>query len=256
MKSKKNITNSRVGKKTKKPTVKTLLGMYWIHLTIITVIVGYGINRQLELRQFAQNCMTRAMVASDARCLYIYQNQVYEKDSRNKPHKSTPCGTDVTSIIPSFHFMSAAKYLDPNLVGSLCSDTQPTPIPTSKPTNTPTNKPLPTATPTTRPLPTNTPIIVPSATQTPRPTNTPFVTSTPNPTQVPSTPTTIPTPTEILLPTPTPTLPPITTYPGWWNLIPSPLRNYLEQLYYWVFYFRRASDNAHVLEGVFPTPTP
>lgn len=116
-----------------------LISTYWFHLSVITIIVSFGIFKSMELRKFAQSCMTPAMVSSDSRCLYIYQNHVYQKGSRSVPHKSNPCGTDVTSFIPSFHFMSAAQYLDPTLVGTLCSNTNPTstPIPTLIPTNTP-----------------------------------------------------------------------------------------------------------------------
>lgn len=227
--------------------------MYWIHLTIIGVIAGYGIHRSLELRQFAQSCMTRAQVTSDSRCLYIYQTHVYQKGTKNNPHQGNACGSDVTSIIPSFHFMSAAVYLDPNLVGTLCSDISPTTVPTAtpRPSSTPTVRPSNTLTPTLRPS--STPTLLPTSTLRPSSTPTLFPTSTLRPTNTPLI-TMVPTPTDT--PIPTPTLPPIPGYPSWWSLIPVTLRNYLEVLYYWVFYYMRPADNAHILEGVFPTPTP
>ncbi len=95
-----------------------------------------------------QTCFTTQTVSTDSRCLYILQGKVYEKGSRSKPHQGNACGTDVTSIIPSFHFGDLPKYLDPNLVGSICA---PTPTPTIKPTATiapptPTSTLIPTPT--------------------------------------------------------------------------------------------------------------
>ncbi|HSW98077.1 MAG TPA: hypothetical protein VLF89_09700, partial [Candidatus Saccharimonadales bacterium] len=62
------------------------------------------------------SCMTKAQVASDSRCLYIVSDQVYEKGSRSSPHHGHPCGTDVTSILPSSHINDKAGHLLPNYV--------------------------------------------------------------------------------------------------------------------------------------------
>jgi len=43
--------------------------------------------------------------------------------------------------------------------------------------------------------------------------------------------------------------------PSWWYLIPTPLRNFLEQLYAWVYLFRQPTTQQNLLEGL-PTPTP
>lgn len=55
-------------------------------------------------------------------------------------------------------------------------------------------------------------------------------------------------------PTPTPSSF-IANPPGWWFLIPEPLRNFLEQLYVWVFLFRQPTGFMNLLEGL-PTPSP
>ena len=75
---------------------------------------------------------------------------MYQKGTRSKPHKGNTCGTDVTNIIPSFHAASAAKYLDPNFVGKICTATT-TPNPTATPIAGSTSTPIPTSGPTTPP---------------------------------------------------------------------------------------------------------
>lgn len=94
-----------------------------------------------------------------------------------------------------------ARYLDPNLVGSVCSGVAntPTPTPTPRPTSSPTPTRQITNTPIQTPRPTNT--------STPTPTHVPNATNTPSPTQKPTVLTSTPTPTKSvqLLFTPTPT---------------------------------------------------
>jgi hypothetical protein len=108
----------------------------------------------------------------------------------------------------------------------------PTSVPSSTPTNTPT--PIETGIPT----PTDTPVL----NQTPTATPTGNISETPTPT-----------------PTSIPTI--IANPPSWWFLIPDTLRNYLEQLYLFVFFFGRSSNMQHLLNGIptpeiSPTPTP
>ncbi len=55
--------------------------------------------------------------------------------------------------------------------------------------------------------------------------------------------------------TPTPTQSFITNPPSWWFMIPTPLRNFLEQLYVWVFLFRQPTSMINLLQGI-PTPLP
>lgn len=137
--------------------------MFFGFLFILGVTsIGYYIN---SVNTKAATCFTTAQVASDSRCLYIYSGKVYEKGTKSKPHKSNPCGTDVTSIIPSFHFGNMAKYMDNNYRGDICS--------VGNPTATPTQTVVPTATPTRTPTsvpsapPTATPLVTQTATTTP-----------------------------------------------------------------------------------------
>ena len=129
----------------------------FLFIAVITS-TGYYMN---TLRNKAATCFTASQVASDSRCLYIYSGKVYEKGTKSKPHKSNPCGTDVTSIIPSFHFGNMAKYMDPNYRGDICAVGNPTstPVPTPAPTSVPTSIPttIPTATPTISQVATSTP---------------------------------------------------------------------------------------------------
>ncbi len=163
---------------------RQFLKTYFFHLLFIFFLANYVLVRQLQLTLFAQGCQTREMIATDNRCLYIYGQQVYEKGTRTKPHKGNTCGSDVTAIIPAFHTQNMAKYLDPNLVGNVCS-----------------GSPAPTATP--KPTPTHTPISQPTKTPTPQVTNTPRPQSTNTPFLQPATTPTSGQPTNPLLPTPT-----------------------------------------------------
>lgn len=159
-----------------------LFAKYWIHWLFLFFAVNYLITRQIQLSLYAQSCMTTSAVASDNRCLYIYGTNVYEKGSRGNPHKGNACGTDVTSKIPHSHTSNAAKFLDPNLVGSLCQMTAPTatPRPTSTPQPTatpipPTRVPTATIKPATGAspiVPNTTSSVQPTATRVPAPSNT------------------------------------------------------------------------------------
>ncbi len=149
---------------------------------IMIVILGVVILLKMPQPSYSQTCMTRQQVSSDTtRCLYIIDSTVYKKGSRSSPHKGHPCGTDVTTIIPSFHAATASKYLTPNLVGTICAGPTPTTIPT------PTVPKVPTATigPTQVVQPTTPPTGVPTTPPTPLPTAI-VPTATLAPTQVPA----------------------------------------------------------------------
>lgn len=146
---------------------------------------------------------------------------------------------------------------------TLVPTTRPTNTPTSMATATPTRMPTATLVPTIRP--TSTPMGMPTATVNPystatptlrptatiRPTATSVPTTYPSPTQVAYLSPT-PWPTEQMYPTPTPTTPTgIPNPPSWWNLLPEGLRNFLEIIYVWVFYFGRTSSFRYLLDGIF-----
>jgi hypothetical protein len=160
-------------------------------ILFVMLTVNYGILRTIQLQSFAQSCMTRSQISADSRCLYIYGTNVYQKGSRSSPHHGHACGSDVTSVMPSFHVSGAVQYLDPNLIGAVCSDIAsptPTPLPTVTPTPQATATPRPSATNT--PRPTTPPTQAPNATATPtriptatiRATNSPVATTTHTPT--------------------------------------------------------------------------
>lgn len=182
----------------KKKLFRTLfplgVGLFTIFFISNFALVYYIVKFKI----LAQSCLTVSQVSSDSRCLYIYANKVYEKGSRSSPHHDNPCGTDVTSIIPSFHFENMAKYLDPNFRADICTSTpspSPTPVPTATATATPSPSPtpiktasptpVPTATPTSSPAlggASSTPTASPTATKTATPTASPVATRTPTPT--------------------------------------------------------------------------
>jgi hypothetical protein len=89
-----------------------------------------------------QACFTREQVSSDSRCLFIINNKVYQKGTRAAPHQGHPCGTDVSSIVPSSHTSSLATYLTPNYAGNICSASA-SPTVTATTTQQPTSTPVP-----------------------------------------------------------------------------------------------------------------
>ncbi len=144
-----------------------------ILVVALTFIVLTGITGTYFTFQYftkAQTCFSTQTVASDSRCLYILNGKVYEKGTKSSPHKATPCGTDVTSIIPSFHTDTPATYLDPNYRGDICAVQQPAA----------TNTPVPAATNTPVPAATNTPAPTQSSSSS-QPTATPVRTATSTP---------------------------------------------------------------------------
>lgn len=128
---------------------------HWIRLILTTFAAGLVLSGVLYLKTihyiYGQTCFTPQTVSSDTRCLYILQGKVYEKGTRSKAHQGTACGTDVTSVIPSFHFGNLPKYIDPNFVGNICT-LQASPTPT-------VGAPTATRVPTQSTVPTNTPAV-------------------------------------------------------------------------------------------------
>lgn len=134
-----------------------------IFLSLFILVVGYLLYVQATHLIYGQTCFTPQTVSSDTRCLYILSGNVYQKGTKSKPHQGNSCGTDVTNIIPSFHGGDAARYLDPNFVGKICTSTpSPTPTRTPTPTIRPTNTTAPTPTNTPAVIPTNTPVVQPT----------------------------------------------------------------------------------------------
>lgn len=158
------------------------------------IVLAIGLLSQAP-SVFAQTCMTREQVSTDARCLYVANEKVYEKGTQVEPHQGHPCGTDVTSILPATHTMDIPTRLTPNFVANICAAPTPTSIsipttanPTSVqqslPTPLPTRRPNPTPLPTKRPAPTVRPTAKPTPTAAPTPTRSP--TMVPNPTARPA----------------------------------------------------------------------
>lgn len=119
---------------------------YGVAAFLLLPVALFGIRYALRMQGSAQACFTPASIASDGRCLYILNNNVYNKGTRLLPHKNHPCGEDVSAIIPSFHIAGIVQYLDPNYVGAMCAAATPTPIAGSIPTITSAPE-VPTATP-------------------------------------------------------------------------------------------------------------
>lgn len=44
--------------------------------------------------------------------------------------------------------------------------------------------------------------------------------------------------------------------PPWWSQIPQKLKDFIELIYIWVFYFHRTAEFQYLLDGIVPTPTP
>lgn len=136
-------------------------------LALISVLAVGGVYYSVRIYTRGQTCYTVAQVQSSSKCLYIYNNQVYEKGTRAAPHHDNPCGSDVTAIIPNNHLIDKVGRLDPNYQGNICAN-QPaaTNTPAPQPTNTPqpqaTNTPVPQATATTAPQATNQPTATPT----------------------------------------------------------------------------------------------
>ena len=123
-----------------KHTVRNHIINYGIHIWIILLLINLGFLYITKFNAKGQTCFTNAQVSSDNRCLYVLNGKVYEKGSRTSPHRGHPCGSDVSSTIPSFHTNSPASYLDPTYLGDVCT-VAPTAVPTQVPTQVPTLQP-------------------------------------------------------------------------------------------------------------------
>lgn len=156
-----------------KPTSAGDRRRFWMTLTglLLLPLVALSVYYVVSLRSKAASCFTVDQVKNDARCLYIYKTSVYEKGTKAQPHQGTPCGTDVTSIIPDSHILDKVGHLDPNYQGDICTASEP--IPTSTPAPTVTPVPTSTPAPTSTPVPTTAP-----STSTTSPTTTTSSTST------------------------------------------------------------------------------
>ena len=148
-------------------------------LFTLAIVSGYLWYIRTNLIVHSQTCFTQTSIASDSRCLYVYNNRVYEKGSRSSPHQNHPCGMDVTSIIPATHQADVVFYLDPNYRGNICAPATNTPKPTTPPTPTP--QPASTSAPTSAPV--NSGSTGPTSGA-----STPARTATPRPTRVPGSP--------------------------------------------------------------------
>jgi hypothetical protein len=160
-------------KKNRKKLLKVFVE-YGIHLWVILITVNLAVLYAVHFFIMGATCMTAQQVSSDSRCLYIWGQQIYQIGSRPSGHHGHPCGTDVTTVMPSSHTSNQASYLLPNYVANVCTAVAPTPTatpkpasPTAKPTNTPIPNKAPTATPKQQPTstPKPTPTSPPNATQ-------------------------------------------------------------------------------------------
>lgn len=176
------IKNKKIIKKFVK-----VLALYGVQIWVVLFVANVAFISFIRFKAQAQSCLTRAQIDADSRCLYIVDGNIYKKGTKPNKHHGHACGSDVTNTIPSYHINSASKYMLPNFVGPVCTDTQPTPVPT--PTRTPTQ--VPTNTPTIRPtqaptaVPTRTPTQPPQPTATPAPNATATAAVTAPPTQIP-----------------------------------------------------------------------
>lgn len=131
--------------------IKKLIKKYLVPLIILFFIANTSIALLIFSKASSNDCMTQAEIDADNRCLYVYQNNVYEKGSRNHPHKGHDCGINVDEIMPNLHFVgNVLTKFDNSKVAPFCTSVAPTQTPTQAPTSTPTVTPTanPTATPT------------------------------------------------------------------------------------------------------------
>lgn len=179
--------------------IKKLIKKYLIHLIIIFFIANTSIALLIFSKAASEPCMNQAQIDADNRCLYVYQNYVYEKGSRNNPHKNHKCGMNVDSIMPNLHFVgSVLTKFNNDKVAPFCTAVDPTSTPTQAPTQQPTQAPTqaPTQTPTRQPTQqaTQQPTSQPTSQSTSKSTQTPTQSATQKPsiTQPPKTNTPVP----------------------------------------------------------------
>lgn len=161
--------------------LKKLVEKYLFHLVIIFILANSTIALLIFSKAQSDPCMTQSEIDSDARCLYVYHNEVYEKGTRSRPHQRVDCGQNVDSTIPNLHFSGGTfNRFKETKVASFCTGNQPTQTPTQAPTALPTATATanPTQTPTQPPV--NNPTVTPTATatnNTSQPTNPPTTNS-------------------------------------------------------------------------------
>lgn len=136
---------------------------YGIHLWIVLFIANIALLYAVHFFIIGATCMTSQQVQTDtSRCLYIYGQQVFSVGSQGNPHHGHPCGSNVTTVIPSSHVGNQASYLLPNYVADLCSNSTPSTAPSATPITVPspgcigacpTLTPTPSMAPTMQPLP-------------------------------------------------------------------------------------------------------
>ncbi|MEK7168725.1 MAG: hypothetical protein AAB778_01820 [Patescibacteria group bacterium] len=177
-------------------TIKKLVKKYTVHLIIIFFLANTSIALLIFSKAASNQCMTQTEIDSDSRCLYVYQNYVYEKGTRSKPHKGHACGMNVDSIMPNLHFVgSVLTKFNNTKIAPFCTGTNPTTTPTATATATTTATQQPTEQPTQTPIQSGqNPTQQPTANPTQTPTQsgqaaTPTATTTSTPTQSGQTPT-------------------------------------------------------------------
>lgn len=115
----------------------------YINAALLLTLIGAGTYYAVTLYTRGQSCFTVSQVQQDPRCLYIYNNKVFEKGTKASPHKGNPCGSDVSAIIPQSHILDKTARLDPNYRGDVCGlQAMPSATPSPSPTTVP-----PTTTP-------------------------------------------------------------------------------------------------------------
>ena len=195
--------------------IKKLVKKYTVHLIIIFFLANTSIALLIFSMAQSGPCMNQTQIDADPRCLYIYQNEVYEMGTRSKPHRGHQCGMNVDSIMPNLHFVGniLSKFNNAK-VAPFCNIQNPTSTPTQVPTATPTSTPVPTKTATSIPTATATATTIATTSATTTPTTVATTKTIPT-----STPTSTPTQaaqatnTQTQLPTLTPTQTSI-TYSG------------------------------------------
>jgi hypothetical protein len=126
-----------------KKIYKKLLKKYLVHLIILFFIANTSIALLIFTKAANEPCMNQSQIDADPRCLYVYQNDVYEMGTRSRPHKGHDCGINVDSIMPNLHFMgSVLSKFNNTKRTSFCSQAvTPTENPTQQPTQQPTVEP-------------------------------------------------------------------------------------------------------------------
>lgn len=157
-----------------------VLGKYTLLILILLFLANIILLQAIRVYIISQTCMTREQVAASNKCLYILGNKIFEKGTKNNPHKGHPCGIDVTAFIPGFHLADMAQYLDPSYTAEICSaNPTPTPLPTLLATPLPTPVPTPNPSPSSNAQPSPNPSPSSNDQQTPNPSPSLYPTSTP-----------------------------------------------------------------------------